>query len=194
MAGQVTLFGRLAKKEPFFSASEVSEGTSSGSQYYSVVEALWALDNSGCRRYEFFRKAQDLWRTKYKDEEEEEERKALLERASSQAKKDQETTSARQFVKVLSADDLAARTVAPAATSSASTSEMPAKSGLPGPVSTPLDFLLKALKVDKMAFFTEDVKGKASVVQLLREVTEAYTAYEEERCIYERMSIQRRKR
>ena len=47
------------------------------------------LDNSGYRRDDFFRRAQDLWRTKYKDDEE--ERTALLERASSQVKKDQET-------------------------------------------------------------------------------------------------------
>ena len=40
MARRVTLFGRLAKKEPFFRASEVRKGTSSGSQYYSMVETL----------------------------------------------------------------------------------------------------------------------------------------------------------
>ena len=64
MSKQVTLFGAVLEKKPFF-----AEGTASAtSGYYAVIEALWTLDKrpatSGNRK-DFFDAAQKQWREVY---------------------------------------------------------------------------------------------------------------------------------
>ena len=69
MSKQVTLFGAVLAKKPFF-----AEGTARAtSGYYAVIEALWTLDKrpatSGNRK-DFFDAAQKQWREVYSINEE----------------------------------------------------------------------------------------------------------------------------
>ena len=52
MSVHMTLFGKLAKKKPFFKKS-----LSADSGYYAVIEALWTLEPCGANRQTFSEKA-----------------------------------------------------------------------------------------------------------------------------------------
>ena len=49
---QTTLFGKLAKKKPFFEKSLFAD-----SGYYAVIEALWTVEPFGGNRQTFFEKS-----------------------------------------------------------------------------------------------------------------------------------------
>ncbi len=82
---QTTLFGtlHLAGKGRFFSNTKLTDRTDTD-DYYSVIEALWTLDNSGQSRKTFFSNAQDQWKRTYSGDQAAQKR--LLEDAESSRK------------------------------------------------------------------------------------------------------------
>ena len=96
---QTTLFGKLAKKKPFFEKS-----LSADSGYYAVIEALWTLEPCGANRQTFFEKAQRLWKGVYSQSG-----SAYRELFAKAGKVRGNRTVAKSFVVVKTSDDRVCR-------------------------------------------------------------------------------------
>ena len=71
---QTTLFGKVKRKEPFFT----NVGANTASAYYTTVESLWQLSSVTDRKH-FLKAAQQQWTQTYRDDHD--AREALLAQA-----------------------------------------------------------------------------------------------------------------
>ena len=93
---QTTLFGKVKRKEPFF--TNVDANTASA--YYSTVESLWQLSSITDRKH-FLKAAQQQWTQTYRDNRD--AREALF--AQAKARTFTTTHTVPAFVETLSREE-----------------------------------------------------------------------------------------
>ena len=178
---QPTLFGKRAKKGPFFGPD------CPNTDYYQVIEALWKTSgDSVTDRKQFLEVAQREWTLLYKDDAN--ARISLMARAGRVA--DADTKLSESFLR--DRDGPPSESSACASPSVSVTVSEPESSN---PYRhTPTEKLLARLKVDKSSFLTEDVTVKVSLMSLLDEVSQLWMQFESERSCYERLITNRRRK
>ena len=191
MSKQVTLFGAVLEKKPFF-----AEGTASAtSGYYAVIEALWTLDKrpatSGNRK-DFLDAAQKQWREVYSINEE--ACKELFGRAAASkntsepalksfvVKKAAATSTSPdvEIVESVQATECASATDAACGKSSPAQAIQEKNPSVMG--------FFQWLDVSIHDFFTEDVAAHETVVYKITEVAKKWSIYQREVKLYQSSS------